>query len=175
MLVKGATGGNDKLRCRSDGRVGIITPRSWQCIKLNWSVTNKRTLYLAMEINWNPPRQRKNRNTFTMEYSYIFMVYSLLTHWGARQNSRHSAYYIFKCVFLNENVLIFHRFFPKGQINKIPELVQIMAWRRPGDKPLSEPMMINFPQHICVTRHQLVKQTGTIISTWINFNPSMDT
>ena len=25
-------------------------------------------------------------------------------------------------------------------INNIPALVQIMAWRRPGDKPLSEPM-----------------------------------
>ena len=29
------------------------------------------------------------------------------------------------------------RFVPKGPINKIPALVQIMAWRRPGDKPLS--------------------------------------
>ena len=30
---------------------------------------------------------------------------------------------------------------PKGQINNIPALVQIMAWCRPGDTPLSEPMM----------------------------------
>ena len=27
-------------------------------------------------------------------------------------------------------------------INNIPTLVQIMAWRRPGDKPLFEPMMV---------------------------------
>ena len=46
-------------------------------------------------------------------------------------------------------------FFPKGPINK-PALVQIMAWRRPGDIPLSEPMMIRLPTHICVTRPQLV-------------------
>ena len=26
--------------------------------------------------------------------------------------------------------------FPKGPINNIPALIQIMAWRRPGDKPL---------------------------------------
>ena len=26
-----------------------------------------------------------------------------------------------------------------------------MAWRRPGDKPLSEPMMVRSPTHICVT------------------------
>ena len=33
------------------------------------------------------------------------------------------------------------KFVPKGSINNIPALVQIMAWRRTGDKPLSEPMM----------------------------------
>ena len=29
-----------------------------------------------------------------------------------------------------------------------------MAWRRPGDKPLSEPMMVSLLKHICVTRPQ---------------------
>ena len=38
----------------------------------------------------------------------------------------------------------------KGLINNIPELVQIMAWCRPGDKPLSEPMIVSSPTHICV-------------------------
>ena len=42
-------------------------------------------------------------------------------------------------------------------INNIPALVQIMAWRRPGDKPLSEPMMFSLPTHICITRPQWVK------------------
>ena len=37
---------------------------------------------------------------------------------------------------------------PKGPINNIPALVQIIAWRRPGDKPLSEPMMVRLPTHI---------------------------
>ena len=32
-----------------------------------------------------------------------------------------------------------------------------MAWRRPGDKPLSEPMMVRFQTHICVTWPQWVK------------------
>ena len=31
-----------------------------------------------------------------------------------------------------------------------------MAWRRPGDKPLSEPRMENLLMHICVTRPQWV-------------------
>ena len=29
-----------------------------------------------------------------------------------------------------------------------------MAWRRPGDKPLSEPLIGSLPTHICVTRPQ---------------------
>ena len=33
-----------------------------------------------------------------------------------------------------------------------------MAWRRPGDKPLSEPMMVRLTTHICVTRPQWVKK-----------------
>ena len=31
-----------------------------------------------------------------------------------------------------------------------------MAWHRPGDKPLSEPMMVSLLMHICVTRPQWV-------------------
>ena len=64
-----------------------------------------------------------------------------------RQNGRHFADDIFKCIFLNENVWIpikiSMKFVSKGPINSIPALVQIMAWRRPGDKPLSEPMMVD--------------------------------
>ena len=74
-----------------------------------------------------------------------------------RQNGRHLPD-IFKCIFLNENVWISFqislKFVRKGSINNILALVQIMAWRRLGDKPLSEPMMIRIPTHICVTRPQ---------------------
>ena len=43
---------------------------------------------------------------------------------------------------------------PKGPINNLPALVQVMTWRRPGNKPLCEPMMLNFLTDICVTRPQ---------------------
>ena len=50
-------------------------------------------------------------------------------------------------------------FVPKGPIHTIPALVQIMAWRRPDDKPLFEPMLFFFiPTHICVTRPQWVNR-----------------
>ena len=78
-----------------------------------------------------------------------------------RLNGRHFADDIFKCIFLNENawfaIKISLKFVPQGPITNIPALNQIMAWRRPGDKPLSEPMMVSLPTHICVTRPQWVK------------------
>ena len=48
---------------------------------------------------------------------------------------------IFKCIFLNEKHEYRLKFIPKGPINNIPALVQIMVSRRSGDKPLSEPML----------------------------------
>ena len=61
---------------------------------------------------------------------------------------------------MNENVWIpikiSLKFVPKGPINNIPALVQIMACRLDGAKPLSEPMMVSLPTHICVTRPRWV-------------------
>ena len=77
-----------------------------------------------------------------------------------RQNGRHFPDDIFKWIFLNENVWISInislKFVPMGPINNITTSVQVMAWRRPGDKPLSEPMMVSLPTHICATRPQWV-------------------
>ena len=39
-----------------------------------------------------------------------------------------------------------------------------MAWRCPGDKPLSEPMMVNLPTHMCITRPQWVNTCIGILS-----------
>ena len=89
----------------------------------------------------------------------------VLAHFNSlrpRQNGRHFADDIFKCIFLNENIWIpieiSLKFVPQGPINNTPALVQIMAWRRPGGKPLSGPMMVRLPTHICVTRPQWVNR-----------------
>ena len=79
----------------------------------------------------------------------------------SKQNRRHFPDDIFKCFFLNANILIAItislKYVPNDPINNIPTLAQKMAWRRPGDKPLSEPMVVRLPTHICVTRPQWVK------------------
>ena len=92
---------------------------------------------------------------------YIMLINTL----KPRQNRRRFADDDLKCIFLNENVWIpikiSLKFVPKGPIGNIPAWVQIMARRRPGDKPLSEPMMVRLPTHICVTRLQWVKHQET--------------
>ena len=77
------------------------------------------------------------------------------THWGG-----HFPDDIFKCIFSNEKVWISINvsltFVPNGPINNIPALVQIVAWRRSGDKPLFPPMMASLLKHICVPWPQWV-------------------
>ena len=64
-----------------------------------------------------------------------------------KQNGRHFPDDIFKWIFLEQNVwisiTISLKFVRKSPINNIPALVQIMAWRWSGHKPLSEPMMVS--------------------------------
>ena len=54
------------------------------------------------------------------------------------------------------------KFVPRAPINNIPALVWIMAWRRSGTKPLSEPVMLSLLTHICVTRSRWA------IATWLS-------
>ena len=71
-----------------------------------------------------------------------------LTHLPTGQNGRHFADNMFKRIFLNENIWMSNeislKYVPWDVIDRMPALVQIMAWRRPGDKPLSEPMLTQF-------------------------------
>ena len=55
---------------------------------------------------------------------------------------------IFKWIFLNENgripIQISLKCVPKSPIDNKSELVHVIAWRRTGDKQLTEPMMTQF-------------------------------
>ena len=84
-----------------------------------------------------------------MELAALSMSWGIATAFNIlrpRQNGHRFAKCIFKRIFLNENVRISIKislkFVPKGPINNNPALVQIMAWRRSGDKPLSEAMIV---------------------------------
>ena len=88
-----------------------------------------------------------------------------------RQNGCHFPDDIFKCIFLNENlwisIKISVQFVLKDLINDIPALVQIMAWRWPGDKPLSKAMMVNLQMHVCITGPQWVSNLSISVVTYL--------
>ena len=90
----------------------------------------------------------------------LFLWVPFINTLRPRQNGRHFADDTFNRIFVNENVRISIKFslkfVPTGPINNIPALVQIMAWRRPGGKPLSEPVMVSLLTYICVTRPQWI-------------------
>ena len=100
----------------------------------------------------------------------IVLHYMLLlgTHFNIlrpKRNGRHFPDDNFKWIFLNEyvwiSIKISPKFAPKNAIENIPASVQIVAWhRQPGDKTLSEPMMVSLLTHTCVTRPQWVKLTS---------------
>ena len=63
-----------------------------------------------------------------------------------KHNGCHFAGYIFKCIFLNQNhsiilIWISQKFVPSDPIDKKSTLVQAMAWRQTGVKPLPEPKL----------------------------------
>ena len=89
-------------------------------------------------------------------------AYRTLTHWGWYEMGT-----IFQKTFSNGfswmkmyefPLKISLKFVPKGLINYIPALGQIMAWCQPDNKSLSEPMMVSSLTHICVTWPQWVNE-----------------
>ena len=113
---------------------------------------------------WWPDDRRSQSNT-SYCIALVFPEYPglriiMVNTLRPRQNGRHFPNSIFKCIFLNQNawisINISLNFVPQDPNDNIPALVQIMAWCRPGDKPLSEPMMVSLLTHICVTRPRWV-------------------
>ena len=113
-------------------------------IKLTTTTCKRQRKY---EIE-TPKELSNQQKTNQLGHSKLVLIHSLLKviHWDLRWKGHNFADDIFKCIFLNENccilIKISLKFVTKGPINNIPELVQIMAWHQPGDKPLSEPMMV---------------------------------
>ena len=110
-------------------------------------VREMKTIYTSWRIHFY-------QNQLCHCYGQQFQCHYLDQYWfimntlRPRRNGHHFWDDILKCIFFNENVWISItvslRFVPNIPIDNKPALVQIMAWRRPGDKPLSEPMFPYF-------------------------------
>ena len=78
------------------------------------------------------------------------------------QNGWHIADDTFKCIFVNENFCILIRISVKGPIANKPALVQVMSWRRTGDRPLSEPMLTQFTDAYMRHQGEMSSLTGSM-------------
>ena len=140
-------------------------------MQIKWCYKN--SIHLQFQLTWNSSGSWVIKADYIGMYpvicgieigcwsiSHVALIVNTLRPW---QNGRHCLDDIFNFIYLDENAWISIKFsltfVPKSPINNIPSLVQIMAWRRSGDKPLSEPMvLIFFVTHIYVARPQ-----------WVNF------
>ena len=90
---------------------------------------------------------------------YLGLI-ELLTHWGRDKMAATLIDDIFKCNFVNENVLISIRtplnFVPKGPIDNKSSLVQVMAWCRQATSHYLNQWWLSLLMHICVTWPQWV-------------------
>ena len=120
----------------------------------------------ATWVRWGVTRPQQNTTKHKIcDHSHFYLHIEAKTKWPPFSR-RH-----FEMDFFNENawisIKISLKFVLKGPINNIPALVQIMAWRQSGDKPLSEPMMVSLMMHICVTRPQWVNNTAVGMCVYI--------
>ena len=73
-------------------------------------------------------------------------TFCISTHWGRDKMAAIFAYAVFIRIFLNKNCVLIPislKCVPNAWLYKTPALVQIIAWRRKGDKPLPEPMIMS--------------------------------
>ena len=105
-----------------------------------WAIHNLLS-YQLCKFSIPPGRPFFSRNNKSDKDILLPDLLSRLKSLRPRQNGRPFADETFKRIILNENIRISTdnslKFVPNGLINNIPALVLIMAWRRPGDKPLS--------------------------------------
>ena len=91
---------------------------------------------------WERERERERGWGWVSTSIPWLIINHPLTHWGRDKMAATWADDIFKCNIVSEDVLtsikISLNLVSKGRINNMPTLVQIIAWRRSADKPLSE-------------------------------------
>ena len=142
---------------------------SFKKMGLNVSFAKWQSFCLGLNVLKHSPESNFTRSTCECNMFGGYNFFKIITtaprvQWVSTlrlgQNGQHFPDNIFKCIFLNENVWISIKislnFVPKGPVNNILALVQIMAWGWPGDKPLSKPMMVRLLTHIYITRPQWV-------------------
>ena len=121
---------------KSLSRHGITRPqcfkwfhRNGKCVKMKINDKKKSRMCGSIWVRWN--------NMHWCHYIFCHKHLDLqLTHWGRDKMaaiSQTTFWNAFSWMKLWISLKISLKFVPKGPINNIPTLVQVMAWFRPGD------------------------------------------
>ena len=101
---------------------------------------------LLLRNSWNKHKNNPLVSAETVPHSSAYIILYLSDKWSTfasvvlyGQNGGHFQMHFleWKCMNFKEDSTEFY--FPKGLINNIPILVQIMTWNQSDNKPLSEP------------------------------------
>ena len=112
-----------------------------------WGQDSSNSNMLAMEILYSCTKQSIS------VFVFVIMIDDACHHnkdWHIEAGTRWTPFRRrhFHVHFHQWKLLYFFKYVRKDPIDNNPALVQIMAWRRSGYKPLSEPMMVNLLTHI---------------------------
>ena len=141
-------------RCRSVFAVHVLCIADYVIIRYTPAIDCQciRYVFAVQSHEWhaNTQQQRYDWCHHVLRLDYNLLQMTVLTHWGRDKMARH-----FQAHFLRRiSIHISLKFVPRSPIINTPTMVQVMAWRRLGDKPLFEPLMVRLSTHICVTRPQ---------------------
>ena len=86
----------------------------------------------------------------------------------------------FECIFFNENdripIRFSLKFIPRSPIDNKPALIQVMAWRRTGNKPSPEPLLTQFTdaymRHLYVYFVVHISWNENVILMWCSQLPA---
>ena len=139
-------------------RVGIIM----HILFLIWIVRGKRKWFRI-----------ESRETNCLPLAWLgFEPRSLMSPFSGRLNARDKMAAIFQKTISNTfSWMIMYKFRLKFDwglvpINNNPALVQIMAWRRSGDKPLSKPMLISLGLNELTRHDERATRIGLLPWLW---------
>ena len=113
----------------------VPVKQAWKIWVNGWhEFTNSKNRW----YNHNKPTKGKAKPC-----AYLLMRYAIHL-WGQdKMATITQTMYVFKRIFWNEYYFIFIwislKYVPRGPIMNMPPSAQMVAWRRAGDKPLSEP------------------------------------
>ena len=153
----------------------LWNPNAKNCYQ-EWTVQYWVLIHKALFVWEDDPANDKGTSGLPT-YRPVFDI-ACLTYWGRNeidvilQTTFSNAFSWMKNVLLAIKISL--EFIPNGSIKSISALGQIMAWRRPGHKPLSEPMLRSLLTHTCVTRPHWVNGCNEICTlcnmVWVNLN-----